>query len=134
MADINTQADVKAYGVVTPVAAVEQADKEQSSVAPVESSGDSSKGALDERALHRPPEEEKLSKEEMVENLKAIQQKLNKMGTRLGLDFEETAEVVVAQITDRDSGELIKQIPSEEVLALREKIEDLVGILFASEA
>lgn len=135
MVDINMQSDVKVHGVVAPVPAIEQEDRQKSPVAPVQPMGDTARSALDDKALHRSPKEDrKLSKDELVENLKAIQSRLNQMGTRLGLDIEETAEVVVAQITDRTSGEVIKQIPSEEVLALRKKIDDLVGILFDSEA
>lgn len=133
MVDVNTQADVKNYGV-TPNPAVQKEDRVKSQVAPVESSGDSGRSALDEKALHRDQQAEKMSKDEMAEYLKEIQSRLNLMGTRLGLDIDDAAETVVARITDKDSGDLIKQIPSEEILELKNKIEDLIGILFDKKA
>lgn len=40
----------------------------------------------------------------------------------------ETSDLYV-QISDGSSGELIKQIPGEEVLALRERLQELVGLM-----
>lgn len=131
--DINSNAEVKVVGIV-PSPSVERDEKIQAQVKPVQESGNAGKTALDDKSLHRSPEQEKLTKEEMTEHLREIQKRLNLMGTRLGLDIEESAEVVVAKITDKDSGDLIKQIPSEEILALRDKIEDLIGILFDKQA
>ncbi|MBE1302213.1 MAG: flagellar biosynthesis protein FlaG [Alteromonadaceae bacterium] len=61
---------------------------------------------------------------------------------RRNLDFSynENANRSVVQVTDTDTGELIRQIPSEEVLALSEKIRgqqfdvgEAVGVLFSRE-
>lgn len=58
----------------------------------------------------------------------------------LDFTFNEGANRAVVQVTDTDTGELIRQIPSEEVLALSEKIRGLqfdvgeaVGVLFSRE-
>ncbi len=60
--------------------------------------------------------------------------------TRRNLDFSfnEEANRSIVRVTDTDTGELIRQIPSEEVLALSEKIRGLqsdvgeaVGVLFS---
>jgi flagellar protein FlaG len=58
----------------------------------------------------------------------------------LDFSFNEDAERPVVKVTDTDTGELIRQIPSEEVLALSERIRGLqsdvgeaVGVLFSKE-
>lgn len=61
---------------------------------------------------------------------------------RRNLDFSFSSEAnqPVVQVTDTETGELIRQIPSEEVLALSDRIRGLqsdvgeaVGVLFSRE-
>ena len=52
-----------------------------------------------------------------------------------GLQFtvdEQSGETIIT-VTDKKTDEVIRQIPSEEVLAIRENIESLKGILFSAE-
>lgn len=58
----------------------------------------------------------------------------------LNFSFNEDSGKSVVQVTDSETGELIRQIPSEEVLRLSERIKDLqtdvgaaVGVLFNKE-
>lgn len=55
----------------------------------------------------------------------------------LAFSVDEKSQRSVVEVKDTDSGEIIRQIPSEEVLALSERIKDLqtdvgaaVGVLF----
>lgn len=56
---------------------------------------------------------------------------------QLAFSIDEDSRRSVVKVTDSDSGEVIRQIPSEEVLALSERIKELqsdigaaVGVLF----
>jgi len=50
--------------------------------------------------------------------------------TSLGFSIrEDLGHLVIVEIKDRDTNELIKQIPSEEMLAIKEKMEELTGLL-----
>lgn len=58
----------------------------------------------------------------------------------LNFSFNEESNRNVVKVTDSQTGELIRQIPSEEVLRLSERIRDLqtdvgatVGVLFSKE-
>ncbi|GGZ41175.1 flagellar protein FlaG [Shewanella chilikensis] len=55
---------------------------------------------------------------------------------RKGLEFrvDETQGAPVVSVMDMDSGELIRQIPSEEALALAEKMSEIAGVLMKTEA
>ncbi|WP_051541543.1 flagellar protein FlaG [Shewanella algae] len=55
---------------------------------------------------------------------------------RKGLEFrvDEMQGMPVVSVMDMDSGELIRQIPSEEALALAEKMSEIAGVLMKTEA
>lgn len=135
-----TNADVKSYGVpVVPSVKVEDRVKPQ--VAPVKNSSDSEKTALDEKALHGSSaagqkKQEALSEEEMSKLAKEIQGRLDSIGGNLllGLGTDKITEDIVARITEKKTGEVVRQIPSKEMLELKSKLEDLVGMLFDKKA
>lgn len=53
-----------------------------------------------------------------------------------GLEFkvDELEGLPVVSVVDVNSGELIRQIPSEEALALAEKMSEIAGVLMKTEA
>ncbi|MGI2148321.1 flagellar protein FlaG [Shewanella baltica] len=71
--------------------------------------------------------------------------KLNQVATNLsdmmsmmrkGLAFkvDETSGQAVVTVLDRDTGDVIRQMPSEEALALAEKLSEVTGLLMKTEA
>lgn len=56
--------------------------------------------------------------------------------TRKGLDFrvDEVEGLPVVSVMDIETGELIRQIPTEEALALAEKMSEIAGLLMKTEA
>ncbi len=136
--DVNVSADYKGFSV--PIApAVEKEQRTKPQIQPVKENSSSVKGELNDSALHRRdagsrPEAESLSKNELAQYAKDIQTTLDAMGNRLGFAMDDTAEGIVFRITDRKTGEIVRQIPSEEVIELRKKLDDLVGLLFDEKA
>jgi flagellar protein FlaG len=76
-----------------------------------------------------------------TENIKAAVGELSDFAKasnrQLNFSVDESSERPVVKVTDTESGEVIRQIPSEEVLKLSERLRDLqsdlgntVGILF----
>lgn len=55
---------------------------------------------------------------------------------RKGLAFkvDETSGQAVVTVLDRDTGDVIRQMPSEEALALAEKLSEVTGLLMKTEA
>lgn len=45
-------------------------------------------------------------------------------------DLQSTGSDVIVRIIDRDNGEVIRQIPSEEVLRIADRLDELQGLLF----
>lgn len=127
--------DFKGYSV--PAApAVEQQKKETSPVKPVAENTGTNSGKLDDQALHgkeaRQKNNKALSQEELEEAVKEIQSKFETMSRSYIFGYHKNMETdsIVAQLTDRETEEVIRQIPSEEILKLREKMEDIIGLLF----
>jgi flagellar protein FlaG len=63
--------------------------------------------------------------------LKALKENLDLLH-QVGLQFsvhEETGKTVI-KVINKDTGKLIRQIPSKEMLNLAAKMEDMMGILF----
>lgn len=58
-------------------------------------------------------------------------QRINEAMRRYGVEFhlQEFGGRVVTRIVDRESGDVIRQIPSEEVLRIAESLEQLQGRL-----
>ncbi len=117
-------------GVVSmPVApAMVRQDKQKAPVMPVAPSSDTGGGkALSQR-------EEKPSREQAIQYAQEIQTRFDTMGTNLQFSIDDSSEDVVVKITDKKSGELIRQFPSDAMLQLRTKLNDLVGMLFDGKA
>lgn len=124
--DVNSiSGESKSFGNVPPVApAMVRQDKQKMPVMPVASSADTEGG----KALSQ--QEGKPSREQTIQYVREIQARFDKMGTNLQFSIDNSSEDVVVKITAKDSGELIRQFPSEAILQLRNQLNDLVGTLF----
>jgi len=72
--------------------------------------------------------------EEVKGIVDALQESLNRLNERIVFSIhKETGEVVV-KVVDPKTNKVIKQIPPEELLKLREKLDELIGILFEARA
>ncbi|MBI5559003.1 MAG: flagellar protein FlaG [Deltaproteobacteria bacterium] len=135
--DVNVTTDVKVYGA-PPVSAVELEDAQKPSVPPVQEGSEAVTVKLNDRALHGKGEKEEqqkkgeLTKEDIEEAVKDIDKRLASMGSafRFGYFSHLETKSIVGQLRDKKTDKVIKQFPSEEVLKLREKLQDLIGLLF----
>lgn len=89
---------------------------------PIDSMGKSDKKEQQNRGLN-------------VSDTKKLVDELNEymddLQTQLGFSIREDLDhQVVVEIKNRETEELLKQIPSEELLKIREKMEELTGFLF----
>ncbi|MGM0702843.1 MAG: flagellar protein FlaG [Pseudomonadota bacterium] len=63
-------------------------------------------------------------------------QRVNEVLRQYGVSFEinQEASEVITRIVDQESGEVLRQIPPEEVLAIAERLEEFQGRLIDLEA
>ena len=137
--DVSVNTEVKGIGVAVTPATVEREDRVKPQVTAVAKGGDSSRPALGEKELHpkaqaKPADAKEIAKE-IAKAVEEMQQRLDALGnTRLNFRVQEKPNEVVVQVTDRQSGELVRQFPSEEALKLRAKLQELTGLLFDEQA
>jgi flagellar protein FlaG len=62
--------------------------------------------------------------------LKLLNDQLASTGRGLGFSYDTSKQSAIIKVTDLKSGEVVRQIPSEEVLRVAHKIDELRGILF----
>lgn len=77
-------------------------------------------------------DERKISDGELIEPI----QRINEIMRPRGLEFELSEETsrVITRVIDRESGEVIRQIPAEEVLKIAERLEEMQGRIISLEA
>ncbi|RMF06389.1 MAG: flagellar protein FlaG [Candidatus Neomarinimicrobiota bacterium] len=62
--------------------------------------------------------------------IKAYNSFVKKVGTKLSFTKDEASGRVVILVRDQETGEVIRQIPSKEMLELLAKMKNLEGMLF----
>lgn len=130
--NVNMNTEVKGYGAPAPPS-VEQSSRD-SGIRPVEPGNSAGKASTEERQLKdRKAEERTVSEKELAQAAEDLQARLDQMSTNLQFSVDEKTESIVIQVTHRDSGDVVRQIPSEEILDLKAKLEKLVGVLFDKE-
>ncbi len=73
---------------------------------------------------------EQLGPQEAKEVVFAVQEELEKLNVRLVFNVDEDTKEIVVKVVDPKTNEVIKQIPPEELLEIRKKLDEIVGILF----
>ena len=66
--------------------------------------------------------------------LGATQNHLDVSGVGLSFSVHEATGVIKVAVTDKETGDLIREIPPEQVLNLMAKIDEMMGILFDEKA
>ena len=133
--DVSVNTEVKGIGVTTVMPAVEREDRVKPQVAPVAQSGGASQSALGENELHPKTQAKQPDAKELAKAVVEMQQRLDALGnTRLSFRVNEKPNEVVVQITDDQTGKVVRQFPSDEALKLQAKLQELTGLLFDEKA
>jgi flagellar protein FlaG len=64
----------------------------------------------------------------------SIQEFVQTIRRNLNFNVDDSSGRVVVQVTDSESGEVIRQIPSEDALKLAESLSEMRSLLFKAEA
>ncbi|MGI2166383.1 flagellar protein FlaG [Shewanella oncorhynchi] len=89
-------------------------------------------------AIEQPMEADTTDNEQDSDKLTQVAAELSDMMSmmRKGLAFkvDENSGLAVVTVLDRDTGDVIRQMPSEEALKLAEKLSEVTGLLMKTEA
>lgn len=67
------------------------------------------------------------------QSVKNLNSELEQRHISLNFSIDDESESLVVQVVESKSGKIIRQIPPEDILALRKRLEELTGIMFDTE-
>jgi flagellar protein FlaG len=80
------------------------------------------------------PANPKIDPQKMMDNMREVVERLNQQmkdnNRNLGFSIDKAINTFVVTVTDSNTGEVIRQIPTEVVVKTAHSIEDMKGILF----
>lgn len=77
---------------------------------------------------------EEVSRDQVESAVSTIQEFVQSVRRNINFSLEDSSGRVVVKVTDANSGDVIRQIPSEEALQLAESLEEVRSLLFKAEA
>jgi flagellar protein FlaG len=79
-------------------------------------------------------QKEKPSAEEIKQDLDAINTQLRSMNSSIQFIIDGKSNDVVVKIVDENTGKVIRQIPSDEVISMREHLKEMSGLFVEEKA
>jgi flagellar protein FlaG len=77
----------------------------------------------------KPLQKEGETAEEILNSIEKINIQLESTNRSIRFNVDESTKDIVVKIVNKDSGELIKQIPPQEALRLKERLQDMLGLI-----
>lgn len=79
-------------------------------------------------------EQQAASAEEVAGAVSVIREFVQSVKRNLDFHLDDSSGRVVVSVTDSESGDVVRQIPSEDALKLAESLEEVRSLLFRAEA
>lgn len=87
-------------------------------------------GPPEQSAEPRPVPKQALSVPDMKEVAKELNVVMESMGTSLTFSVDGATKRTIVKVLNTQTHEVVRQIPSEEMLAMSRRITELLGVLF----
>lgn len=69
------------------------------------------------------------SADEIEQDIEEMNDQLKSMNRSIRFSVDENSKDIVVRVVDENTGEVVMQIPPEEVLKLRERLSEMSGLL-----
>jgi flagellar protein FlaG len=79
-------------------------------------------------------QKENRSADEVRKDLDIINTQLQNMNRSIQFSIDESSHDIVVRVVDKESGKLIRQLPPESLLRLREHMAEISGLIIEEEA
>lgn len=121
-------------GISNPLSLVTAGSRSQAGVA--SSSGSQSEAASPTReaATEQVQQAAESAREPVEQAISSLQGFVQSIRRDLNFDLDDSSGRMVVKVTDSASGDVIRQIPSEDALRLAENLEEIRSLLFKAEA
>ena len=75
------------------------------------------------------PEQKADLEKQLLELTKYLNKEMQSINTSLMFDYEDSISSLVLTIKQRDSGEIIRKIPTDEAMELMKKMRDIISVI-----
>jgi len=80
------------------------------------------------------PASSQMTSQDVMEVLDSFQDMSKTIQTKLNFTVHEENNEIIIKVIDKESNQLIRQFPSDEMLNLQDKMRDMAGFLFNANA
>lgn len=87
-----------------------------------------------EAQVFKTQDDKKNLNEKLLDASKQLNNQMQSLGTNLRFSFNDEVEQMYIKVTEKDTGKLVRQIPSEEALELIKHFRDAIGLIFDKES
>jgi flagellar protein FlaG len=108
-------------------------------LAPRQSAPENTSSAPDARvavvaAAPQAPQEAKPSRQQLDEAVKAVNDFVNPVNNSLQFRVDDDTGKTIVKVIDKATNEVIRQFPSEEMIAIAKALDGIKGLLFRQKA
>ena len=99
--------------------------------------GAAGRSRLDDPAALRPLQgsaSEQLSSQEVKNTVVAFNEVFEQANISVRYRFDENTDDLVITLIDRETDEVLRQVPPDQILKMRQRLEELMGLIFDSTA
>jgi len=76
----------------------------------------------------------KVSQDDIKEAISDIKDQLGAIGRQINISVDDDLDIVVIKVINKDTEEVVRQIPSERLVEIAKTLEDNMGLLLQEEA
>lgn len=87
---------------------------------------------LEDRSIERPDAQPVLSPEEVGQILEVANAALKSANNSLRFRVDDSIDRPIVTVVDEDSGSVVRQLPSEEIVRIARSIDSMRGVIFDS--
>ncbi|MCJ8167960.1 flagellar protein FlaG [Atopomonas sediminilitoris] len=91
-------------------------------------------GVAAQRAEQQESSNQQASREQVDKAVESISDFVQSVRRNINFSVDDTSGRIVVKVIDTESGDLVRQIPSEEALALAENLNSAGSVLFEAKA
>ena len=86
------------------------------------------------QAIEKKTEDDKQQREHLRQATDELNKQMNMLNTNIAFAFSDETERMYIQVLEKDTGELIREFPIEQVRAVTGYLRNAVGLLFDKES
>ena len=124
-------------GAMQVAALMDSAARQNAATAAPSNLSAASVGGMQKNAVAAPGSKEKTgsaTQEDVDQAVEKIKDAVQTVSQKLEFSVDKETDDIVVKVLDKESGEVIRQIPSEELLNIAKALDKLQGLLFKDQA